>query len=136
MVRLSLFAAAALAVTLSACSKPPAGQAPDAAGSVAAADPSAKPAAFAQCAACHSVEPGVNSVGPSLAGVAGRKAGTLAGFSYSEAMKASGKTWDDATLDAFLTSPMANVPGTRMTYMGQSDPAKRAEVIAYLKTLK
>ena len=136
MVRLGLIAAAALAVTLSACSKAPVTPKPDAAGSVAAADPSAKPAAFAQCAACHSVEPGVNAIGPSLAGVAGRKAGTLAGFSYSAAMTAWGKPWDDAALDAFLTSPAKTVPGTRMTYMGQSDPAKRAEVIAYLKTLK
>ena len=78
----------------------------------------------------------MNGVGPSLAGVVGRKAGTLAGFSFSEALKGSGKTWDEATLDAFLTSPMAAVPGTRMTYAGQSDPAKRRDVIDYLGTLK
>ena len=66
----------------------------------------------------------------------GRKAGSLPGFDYSTAMKASGKVWDEAALDSFLTSPMAAVPGTRMTYMGQSDPAKRKAVIEYLKTLK
>lgn len=136
MVRLSLIAGAALAVALSACNKAPVAPVADAASPVAAADPSAKPAAFAQCAACHSVEPGVNAVGPSLAGVAGRKAGTLAGFSYSAAMTAYGKTWDEATLDAYLTSPAKAVPGTRMSYMGQSDPAKRKAVIDYLKALK
>ena len=51
-------------------------------------------------------------------------------------MKNSGKVWDEATLDNFLTNPMSNVPGTRMSYMGQSDPAKRKAVIDYLKTLK
>ncbi len=100
------------------------------------ADPHAKPPAFAQCMACHAVEPGRNGVGPSLAGVFGRKAGSSPGFTYSAALKASGKVWDEATLDTFLTSPMTAVPGTHMTYMGQSDPAKRKALIDYLKTLK
>lgn len=132
MVRIGLIAALALAGVLAGCNKTP----DDKVTEVAQATGPAKPAAFGQCAACHSVEPGMNGLGPSLAGVVGRKAGTLAGFTYSEAMKASGKAWDEATLDAFLTSPMANVPGTRMTYQGQSDPAKRKAVIDYLKTLK
>ena len=97
---------------------------------------SATPVAFVPCMACHAVTPGQNGIGPSLAGTFGRKAGMAPGFVYSEAMKASGKTWDEATLDAFLTNPMGAVPGTRMTYMGQSDPAKRRELIEYLKTLK
>lgn len=74
--------------------------------------------------------------GPSLFGISGRTAGSAAGYSYSPAMTGSGLTWDDATLDAFLASPMAKVPGTRMTYAGQSDPARRAAIVAYLKTLK
>ena len=98
--------------------------------------PSITPVAFAPCMSCHAVTPGQNGIGPSLAGVFGRKAGMAPGFVYSEAMKDSGKTWDEASLDAFLTSPMGAVPGTRMTYMGQSDPAKRKAVIEYLKTLK
>lgn len=75
-------------------------------------------------------------IGPSLFAIVGTKAGEVPGYPFSAAMKASGLTWDDATLDAFLTSPMKLVPGTRMTYAGQGDPAKRKEIIEYLKTLK
>ena len=95
-----------------------------------------KPVAFVPCMSCHAVTPGQNGIGPSLAGVFGRKAGMAPGFVYSEAMKDSGKVWDEATLDTYLTNPMGAVPGTRMMYMGQSDPAKRKAVIEYLKTLK
>ncbi len=132
MVRYGAFTVAILAGSLTAC-----GGAKDqsAAGATAANEP-VKPAAFGQCAACHAVVAGKNGVGPSLAGVFGRKAASLPDFSYSTAMKASGKVWDEATLDNFLTSPMAAVPGTHMSYMGQSDPAKRKAVIDYLKTLK
>ena len=136
MVRSGMIAALALAAALAGCNQAPVAPAPDSATTPAVAAGPAKPTAFGQCAACHSAMPGMNGVGPSLAGVVGRKAGTLAGFSYSAAMTAYGKTWDEATLDAYLTSPAKVVPGTRMTYMGQSDPAKRAEIIAYLKTLK
>ncbi|MFN5780920.1 MAG: c-type cytochrome, partial [Novosphingobium sp.] len=101
---------------------------------VAAAD--AKPAAYAQCAACHAVEPGKHGIGPSLHGVYGTKAGDIPGFAFSEKLKASGLTWDDATLDQWLAGPMKMVPGTKMAYAGMSDPAKRAEIIAYMKTLK
>ncbi len=104
------------------------------AAAVAAAD--AKPAAYAQCAACHSVEPGKHGIGPSLHGVYGTKAGDIPGYAFSDKLKASGLTWDDATLDQWLAGPMKMVPGTKMTYAGMSDPAKRAEIIAYLKTLK
>lgn len=95
----------------------------------------AAPPAFAQCKACHSVEPGQNMVGPSLAGVYNRKAGTEAGFAYSEPLKHSGITWDEAALDTWLTNPAKDVPGTRMTFAGYADPAQRKQVIAYLKTL-
>lgn len=96
----------------------------------------AAPAAFAICKSCHSVEKGKTTIGPSLFGIMGTKAGEIPGYQFSAAMKASGLTWDDATLDKFLTSPMKTIPGTRMTYAGQPDAAKRAEIIAYLKTLK
>lgn len=95
-----------------------------------------KPAAFAQCAACHSVEPGKHGVGPSLAGVYGTKSGDIAGFAFSDAMKSAGLTWDDATLDRYLTAPMKVVPGTKMAFAGLSDAAARKAVIEYLKTLK
>ena len=98
----------------------------------AAAD--AAPAAFAQCGVCHKVEKdGGNGVGPNLHGIVGRKAGTLAGFSYSPGMTASGLTWDEATLDTYLADPRAKVPGTKMSFAGEKDAAKRAEIIAWLK---
>ncbi|MDE2595288.1 MAG: cytochrome c family protein [Sphingomonadales bacterium] len=102
----------------------------------AVADAGGKPAIFTQCAACHSTEKGKNMVGPSLAGVFGRKAGTVEGYAYSDANKNSGLTWDEATLDEYLTAPMKKVPGTKMTFAGLSDAAARKAVIDYLKTLK
>lgn len=109
-------------------------QAPAAASadSVAAAP---APSSFAQCRTCHQVAPGKHGIGPSLAGVHGAAAGAAEGYAYSSAIKASGLTWDDATLDRYLEAPMATVPGTKMVYPGLKDPGKRAEVIAYLKAL-
>jgi cytochrome c len=98
--------------------------------------PPARPAAFLQCAACHSVEPGRNGVGPSLAGIAGRKAASLPGFNYSPALKNSGLTWNAASLDTWLTSPQRAVPGTKMPFTGIADPARRKQVVDYLMTLK
>jgi cytochrome c len=66
-------------------------------------------------------------------GLIGRLAGSVAGFSYSEAMKSSGLVWDVKTLDEFLTSPIAYVPGTMMGFAGLTDAAERADVIAYLQ---
>lgn len=136
-------ALALLALSLSACGKPaadqPAAPATPAAGesSASVADAGNKPpAAFMQCVACHSTEKGKHGVGPSLAGIFGTKAGDVAGYAFSEPMKASGLTWDEATLDTYLTNPMKMVPGTRMTFAGMGDAAKRKEVIDYLKTLK
>jgi len=107
-----------------------------AAETAAAPAAGARPAAFAQCATCHAVEAGKNGVGPSLAGVYGTNSGAIAGYAYSTAMKNAGLTWDDATLDEYLTAPMKKVPGTKMAFAGMADPAKRAEIIAYMKTLK
>src|SRR4029077_4301117 len=67
-----------------------------------------------QCKSCHTVQPGVNGFGPSLAGVVGRPAGKAPGFNYTSAMSNSGLTWDETTLDAFLTSSTQKVPGTAM----------------------
>src|SRR5215510_7547732 len=67
-----------------------------------------------QCASCHTVKPGVNGFGPSLAGIVGRPAGHVPGFNYSGGMASSGLVWDDATLDAFLADTTKKVPGTSM----------------------
>ena len=92
------------------------------------------------CALCHSPELGpdntvITKQGPSLVGVVGRQAGSLPHFTYTAALKASGYTWDAATLDHFLSNPMMAVPGTTMP-MPVPDPQSRADVIAYLSTLK
>ena len=104
--------------------------------SAAAGDPPPAPIAFAQCKACHSVEPGKMGIGPSLAGVYGTKAAEIEGYQFSTAMQKSGLTWDDATLDTYLENPQKVVPGTKMSFFGLKDAAKRKDVIAYLKTLK
>jgi alcohol dehydrogenase (cytochrome c) len=88
-----------------------------------------------QCSPCHSNQPGVNGVGPSLAGVAGRKAGTLAGFKYTSALQGSGLTWNAQTFDQFMTDPARKVAGTAMAVM-LPEAADRANLFAYLSTLK
>jgi cytochrome c len=89
---------------------------------------------FRTCASCHSLTPNHNMTGPSLAGVIGRKAGTLASFPrYSEALKSSGVTWDEPTLDSWLQKPEAFIPGSRMIFPGIRDAQDRADIIAYLK---
>jgi cytochrome c len=130
------YAPLALLLVLSACgSKPEDATVTAPTNEVAVADPNAAPPAFAQCATCHSVQAGVKTgLGPNLHGVIGRKSGAQEGFYYSAAMKAANLTWDEATLDKFLEKPMVSVPGTRMSYAGQSDAAKRAAIIAWLKT--
>src|SRR2546425_11691344 len=87
-----------------------------------------------QCASCHTIEAGKNGFGPSLAAVFGRKAGTLPDYKYSPALAQSGLTWDEKTLDVFLTSSSKAVPGTAMP-VALPDPTARANVIAYLETL-
>lgn len=94
-----------------------------------------EPAAFAPCKTCHSVEPGKNGIGPSLAGIFGDKAATVPGFEFSDAMKNSGLTWSQPTLDRYLTDPRGVVPGTKMSFGGVKDAAQRQAIINYLKTL-
>lgn len=103
----------------------------------AAGDAKAGEKVFAQCKTCHSLEAGKNMVGPSLAGVFGRKAGTGAGFSYSAAMKDSGIVWDEKTIDKYIENPKAFVPNNKMAFVGLKKPEQRADVIEYLeKALK
>jgi cytochrome c len=105
-----------------------------AAPALAAPDAEAGKVAYAACAACHGA--GGGGMGPKLAGVIGRKAGSLSGFAYSPAMKASNITWDTAQMDAFITKPQSVVKGTRMFFPGLADAKKRMDLVAFLKTLK
>lgn len=113
----------------------PAASAAAAPAKVAAAAPVTAPAAFNQCKICHSVEKGNNGLGPSLAGVYGDKAAAVPGFDFSDAMKSSGLTWNAANLDKYLENPQGTVPGTKMSFAGVKDAAKRQQIIDYLKSI-
>lgn len=98
-----------------------------------AADPEAGKAVFQKCHVCHAVEPGKHSpLGPSLHGLFGRRAGTVEGYKYSEAMQQSGITWDDKSLAQFLRSPRTDIPGTRMAFPGLKSEAEIDDLLAYL----
>lgn len=88
------------------------------------------------CAQCHSVRRGEVLAGPSLAGVVGRPSASTPGFAYSAAMKAANVKWTPATLDTFITQPRRMIHGILMTSPGVPDAAQRADLIAYLATLK
>lgn len=103
---------------------------------LAAGNPAKGKAVFARCAMCHTTQPGVNRVGPSLAGVVGRKAGTAKGYAFSPAMKKYAKVWNAATLGAYLAAPTRTVPGTKMAFAGVPNPAERADLIAYLQSAR
>lgn len=96
-------------------------------------------AVFKKCMACHQF--GKSAVGPDLKGVVGRKAGTVEGYAYSDAVKTSGITWDEATISEYITNPKAN-PTTKepwknkMIFPGIKDDAERKDLIAYLATQK
>ncbi|MCD2342864.1 c-type cytochrome [Ideonella azotifigens] len=88
------------------------------------------------CAECHSVKEGRNKKGPSLFGSFQRKAAALPDFAYSDALKASGIAWTQEQLDAYLTLPKKAVPGGKMKFDGLPDAKERADLIAYLSTIK
>ena len=102
----------------------------------AAGDPVKGKTVYARCMVCHAPVAGRNGIGPSLAGVVGRTAGTAPAFAYSPAMKASAITWTPTTLDKYLINPRAMVPGTKMIFMGLPNAPDRENLIAYLATLK
>ena len=90
-------------------------------------------ALFEKCAACHSLEAGHDDEGPNLAGIFGRKAGSVKGYRYSAAMKRSDIVWADDTLDAFIQDPQAFIAGNRMPFDGVKDKGERDDLLAYLK---
>ena len=106
---------------------------------LASADPKKGEATAKACTACHSFDKGgANKVGPALYGVVERPKGAAAGFNYSAGLKeraGKGEKWDYESLDAFITNPKAYITGTAMSYAGLADPAKRADVVAYLRNL-
>jgi len=99
-----------------------------------AQDAAAGEKTFAVCKACHQIgETAKNAVGPVLNGVIGRPAGTYPGYSYSDANKNSGLTWDEATFRDYIKDPRAKIPGTKMIYAGLKDEQKTSDLLAYLK---
>jgi cytochrome c len=90
---------------------------------------------FRACAVCHAKDHS-NRAGPGLQGIVGRTAGMSSGFHYSRAMKQSKIVWDGQTLDAYIAAPQKVVPGNVMPYAGMKDAQDRADLIAYLETLK
>lgn len=101
---------------------------------LAAADAAKGEKIFAKCTACHTIDAGgANGIGPNLHGVLGQPVGKhVAGFAYSGALSGHGGTWDFANMDAWLASPKAFAPGTKMSFAGLSKPEDRANLIAYL----
>jgi cytochrome c len=96
-------------------------------------DPQAGEKVFSKCRICHVADADKNKLGPSLHHLFGRKAGTVEGFKYSEAMKNSGITWSEQTLDAYLADPKGYIKGNKMAFVGLKDEQDREDVIAYLK---
>jgi nitrite reductase (NO-forming) len=99
---------------------------------IAGGDPAAGKLVFRKCQVCHSLEPGKDVLGPSLAGVIGRKSGAEPSYAYSPAMKGANLTWDAKTLDAYLDDPQKFIPGNKMPFPGLKTSQDRADVIAYL----
>lgn len=99
----------------------------------AAGDPEAGKKVFAKCKACHQLAAGKNGVGPSLHGVFGRKAGSVDGFKYSDAMKSKDITWNEETIGAYIADPKKYIPGNKMVFPGIKKDSERNDLIAYLK---
>lgn len=86
-----------------------------------------------KCKVCHQIGEGAkNFVGPELNGIIGRKTGSVPDFNYSDANKSSGITWDEASLNEYLTNPKAKIPGTKMIFAGLPKESDRDNIIAYL----
>jgi len=105
----------------------------DIAAVLAAGDADKGARVWSKCRACHKLEEGANTVGPSLHNIVGQLAGSVPGFNYSEAMANYGQVWTPESIDAFLTNPRQYMPGTKMSFAGLKKPADRADVIAYMQ---
>lgn len=121
-------AALGLAAALAAAGPPAPPGAPAAPG---ADDVASGQAIYERCGACHSLDR--DRVGPRHCGLFGRRAGSVPGFAYSDAMRRSGIVWNRATLDRFVADPQGTVPGTFMGYAGVQDAKERAQLLAYLE---
>jgi len=99
-------------------------------------DAAAGKVVFAKCSLCHYAEAGKVKIGPPLFGVVGRQSASVAGYSYSDAMKAYNKVWTPENLFTYLAAPMKVVVGTKMAFVGLPSETDRKNVIAYLETLK
>jgi cytochrome c len=103
---------------------------------LAKADPKKGEEDTKPCQACHNFEKGAGvKIGPPLYGVVGRPRASVPGFDYSAALKAKGGTWTFDEIFKFINDPQSYIPGTKMTFAGEPDPQKRADIIAYLRTL-
>lgn len=120
MTKLTILAAVFAALALSA-------------GNASAADAAKGKKVYNKCKACHALKAGKNKVGPTLHGLFGRKAATVPNFKYSKAMKASGVTWDEESLRAYLKKPRKFIKGTRMAFAGIKKKKQMDDLVAYLK---
>ncbi|MEY3657353.1 MAG: hypothetical protein RL425_114 [Pseudomonadota bacterium] len=137
------FGALAGLLLLTACGSQPSSEsseessAPETSAPAQTSSAGVRPDGFAQCAACHAVAKGApHGLGPNLWGVAGTKAGELAGYQFSPALKASGIVWDEENLNKWLENPRALVPGNKMSFSGIRDEAKRKELVTWLLAQK
>lgn len=102
------------------------------AASAAAGDAAKGKAVFARCLMCHTVQPDVNRLGPSLSGIVGKPAASVKGFTYSPALKAAKLRWTAENLEKYIANPRGFVPGTKMIFAGIPNATDRANLVAYL----
>jgi cytochrome c len=106
-------------------------------GAALAQDAAAGENSFKKCGPCHNIGEGAkNKVGPELNGLDGRKSGTAEGYSYSDANKNSGITWDEANFKEYIKDPKAKIPGTKMAFAGIKNPKEVDDLWAYLSQFK
>ena len=91
---------------------------------------------FGKCKACHKLEKGINGTGPYLYDIVGRTIASVENYSYSSALKTMSGVWSEDELSAFLLKPSKYAPGTKMSYSGLTPVKDRANLIAFLKTIK
>ena len=103
-------------------------------GAASAQDVEKGAVAFKKCGICHKIGPGAtNLVGPVLNGLNGRRSGSVAGFSYSDANKNSGIVWSEETFAEYIKDPRANIPGTKMIFAGIKNEQEIKDLWAYIK---